>query len=234
MTQRNPMNERYTVEGNRKGVTRKSAASAKPAARAAASVRVENTPKKGRTAKERKAAEKELKDKEREVSSILERKYGNPPTKEYKNARMAWAFLLVIALLATFGTWFAQYNLPAYASYALLVVAYTGIIGVLIVDFKVLRKQRKEYVQKMQTEIARDRRTLENAQKEIEWMRARGEQVPEGYLPNSIGMPAPQGLFHRKPKQAASTTESSVADDASAAQPTDASSKKEGHSSAAK
>ncbi len=39
MSQRNPMNERYTTEG-RRGTTRKSAASAKPKAQAAATVTV--------------------------------------------------------------------------------------------------------------------------------------------------------------------------------------------------
>ena len=41
MSQRNPMNERYTAE-DRTGKTRKSAASAKPKAKAAASVRIES------------------------------------------------------------------------------------------------------------------------------------------------------------------------------------------------
>ena len=42
MTQRNPMNERYQSE-DRKGATRKSAASAKPVSKAASSVRIEST-----------------------------------------------------------------------------------------------------------------------------------------------------------------------------------------------
>ena len=44
MSQRNPMNERYTSE-DRTGVTRKSAASAKPKAKAAASVTVKSAKK---------------------------------------------------------------------------------------------------------------------------------------------------------------------------------------------
>ena len=44
MTQRNPMNERYQSE-DRKGATRKSAASAKPVSKAASSVRIQSTKK---------------------------------------------------------------------------------------------------------------------------------------------------------------------------------------------
>ena len=44
MSQRNPMNERYTSE-ERTGVTRKSAASAKPKSKAAASVTVKSAKK---------------------------------------------------------------------------------------------------------------------------------------------------------------------------------------------
>ena len=54
MSQRNPMNERYTSE-DRTGVTRKSAASAKPKAKAAASVTVKSAKK---TPEQRKAEEK--------------------------------------------------------------------------------------------------------------------------------------------------------------------------------
>ena len=51
MSQRNPMNERYTSE-ERTGTTRKSAASAKPKAKAAASVTVKSAKK---TPEQRKA-----------------------------------------------------------------------------------------------------------------------------------------------------------------------------------
>ena len=54
MSQRNPMNERYTSE-ERTGTTRKSAASAKPKAKAAASVTVKSAKK---TPEQRKAEEK--------------------------------------------------------------------------------------------------------------------------------------------------------------------------------
>ena len=43
MSQRNPLNERYQNADERKGTTRKSAASAKPATKAASSVRTQSS-----------------------------------------------------------------------------------------------------------------------------------------------------------------------------------------------
>lgn len=80
MSQRNPMNERYTSE-DRTGVTRKSAASAKPKAKAAASVTVKSAKKTPEQRKaEEKAARKAAAAKQREV----ERKYYKPDTPRYK------------------------------------------------------------------------------------------------------------------------------------------------------
>ena len=62
MTQRNPMNERYQSE-DRKGATRKSAASAKPVSKAASSVRIESTKK---TPQQKKAERKQQRAKDAE------------------------------------------------------------------------------------------------------------------------------------------------------------------------
>ena len=72
MTQRNPMNERYQSE-DRKGATRKSAASAKPVSKAASSVRIESTKK---TPQQKKAERKQQRAKDAE----RDRQFYNPPT----------------------------------------------------------------------------------------------------------------------------------------------------------
>jgi len=67
MAQRNPINERYQGDGPA-GKSRKSAASAKPKAEAAASVYIEKkpeTPRERKAAQRRRAAEKQRKDQER-------------------------------------------------------------------------------------------------------------------------------------------------------------------------
>ncbi|MCL2757490.1 MAG: hypothetical protein FWD43_05380, partial [Coriobacteriia bacterium] len=67
MAQRNPMNDRYQGEGPA-GKSRKSAASAKPKAEAAASVFIEKkpeTPRERKAAQKRRAAEKQRKEQER-------------------------------------------------------------------------------------------------------------------------------------------------------------------------
>lgn len=93
MSQRNPMNERYTSE-ERTGTTRKSPASAKPKAKAAASVTVKSAKKTPEQRKaEEKAARKAAAAKQREV----ERKYYKPDTPRYKRLRLIWWILLIAA-----------------------------------------------------------------------------------------------------------------------------------------
>ena len=97
MSQRNPMNERYTSE-ERTGTTRKSAASAKPKAKAAASVTVKSAKKTPEQRKaEEKAARKAAAAKQREV----ERKYYKPDTPRYKRLRLIWWILLIAAIGCT-------------------------------------------------------------------------------------------------------------------------------------
>ena len=86
MSQRNPMNERYTVENKRGGNTRKSAASAKLKSKAGASV-VKASPKKKKAAKgtDKRAQKREARTKAYEA----ERKYGDPPTKKFKMMKRA-------------------------------------------------------------------------------------------------------------------------------------------------
>ena len=92
MSQRNPMNERYTSE-ERTGVTRKSAASAKPKSKAAASVTVKSAKK---TPEQRKAAEKAARKEAAAKQREVERKYYKPDTPRYKRLRAIWWVVFII------------------------------------------------------------------------------------------------------------------------------------------
>ena len=90
MTQRSPMNERYTTD-KPKGTTRKSASSAKPKREAASSVTVVTTTKsKAQKKAERKAQEQKMRERDA--------RYYNPRTPEYKRMRMYWGICVGLAL----------------------------------------------------------------------------------------------------------------------------------------
>lgn len=86
MSQRNPMNDRYTTD-SKKGQSRKSAAKAKPKAKAASSVHVQRLEK---TKQEKKAIQKA----ERKKDTQLEREAYTVPTPEYKRLRRIWFVML--------------------------------------------------------------------------------------------------------------------------------------------
>ena len=152
MTQRNPMNDRYNGE-NRPGKTRKSAASAKPATKAAASVHVVDpkAPKKkglfgassgaGRTQKQR--------DKERERD--LRRKYYDPGTPEYKKWRRWWWISIAIALVFTTFSFAAQMlpGMDATITYVMLGIGYAFLIFAIYIDTAKVRKIRRNYADMM-------------------------------------------------------------------------------------
>jgi uncharacterized membrane protein YcjF (UPF0283 family) len=141
MSQRNPMNDRYQSE-DRKGLTRKSAASLKPKSKAAASVRIET---KTKTPQQKKAEKKA----ERAKQAELDREYYNPPTEEYKRLRKAWWILLIAAILCTALSWVARAWEPAWISLAALALAYVFIIAAFYVDFSKIRKCRRAYQAEM-------------------------------------------------------------------------------------
>ena len=91
MTQRNPMNDRYTEE-NRTGKTRKSSASAKPKAERAATVR-EPAPK---TKEQKKKERKERERKEAEKAQALNGRFEQ--TEGYKTLRRIWWGCLIGAI----------------------------------------------------------------------------------------------------------------------------------------
>lgn len=145
MSQRNPMNERYTSE-ERTGTTRKSAASAKPKAKAAASVTVKSAKKTPEQRKaEEKAARKAAAAKQREV----ERKYYKPDTPRYKRLRLIWWILLIAAIGCTTLSFVGQQSLPPQVAVVTLILAYVFIIAAFVLDFWKIKKERVAYQERM-------------------------------------------------------------------------------------
>lgn len=157
MTQRNPMNDRYQNEEHR-GTTRKSAASAKPKTKAAASVRVQPKEK----TKQQKRADKKV---VRQKQTDLDRKYYNPPTAQYKRLRKMWWGLLIGAIVMTAISWFARSLFPEPVTYVTLGLAYLCIIGALYVDFSKIRKVRRAYQEEMEAGKSKEQRAFEKQQK---------------------------------------------------------------------
>ena len=145
MSQRNPMNERYTND-KKSGATRKSAASAKPKAKAAASVTM-GTKKK--TSQERKAAQKAARKEEAARQKELDRKYYKPDTEQYKKLRRIWWLALIGAVVCTAGSWFLRGVQPDWLAMACLFAAYALIIFAFYIDFSKIRKERRAYQQRM-------------------------------------------------------------------------------------
>lgn len=155
MTQRNPMNERYQTE-DRPGKTRKSAASAKPTTKAAASVRIEgtSTPRKtGRLAKAQSQANRKQGSKARVDSADAKAAYYDPGTPEYKKWRRIWWIAIVVALVLTALSFAVLQFMPenSMLSYVLLGLGYAFLIASIVIDLGKVRKIRKEYRMKMVT-----------------------------------------------------------------------------------
>ena len=154
MSQRSPMNDRYQAD-EKKGTTRKSAASAKPKTKAAASVRVQSAEK---TPKEKTAAKKAAEKIERQEQRELDAKYYNPPTAEYKKWKRLWWAALIVALISTACAFLLRWIAPGQEtlSFIVLGLAYAGIIGGLLIDFTKIRKIRKEYQQEMRKKTTKE------------------------------------------------------------------------------
>lgn len=145
MSQRNPMNERYTAE-DRTGKTRKSAASAKPKAKAAASVRIEPTKK---TPQQKKAEEKARRKQEAAKQRELDAKYYKPDTERYKKLRRAWWLCLIGAAVCTIVSFVFQASMPVWLAFGILMAAYALIILAFYIDFSKIKKERAAYQARM-------------------------------------------------------------------------------------
>lgn len=187
MSQRNPMNDRYTTD-ERKGQTRKSAATMKPKTKAASSVRVQSTTK---SKQQKKAEQKAARQKQAQV----DRKYYNPPTEEYKKLRRLWWILLVAAIAMTAFSWISRSWFPNndMVGYVSLGLAYVLIIGALYVDFSKIRKVRRAYQEEMEAKKTKEVRAAEK-QARAEQLKATPAKAEEGEKP-AVEAPKKRGLF---------------------------------------
>lgn len=152
MSQRNPMNERYNSDTKR-GVTRKSAASAKPKSKAAGTVTV-GTKKK--TPAERKAAQKAARKAEQDRQRELDKKYYKPDTERYKKLRRTWWLALIGAVVCVCASWALRGVQPDWLAIVALFLAYGLIIFAFYIDFSKIRKERRAYQERMAALEAKD------------------------------------------------------------------------------
>ena len=145
MSQRNPMNERYTSD-KRTGTTRKSAASAKPKTKAAGTVTMGTSKK---TPQQRKAEHKEARKKEQERQRELDRKYYKPDTERYKKLKRIWWVSLAGAVVCTLLSWLLREVQPTWLAFVCLFGAYALIIFAFYLDFSKIRKERRAYQERM-------------------------------------------------------------------------------------
>ncbi|NPD30755.1 hypothetical protein HLV37_02530 [Eggerthellaceae bacterium zg-1084] len=168
MSQRNPLNERYQNE-ERTGKTRKSAASAKPTAKRAGTVRME-PPK---TPKQKRAEARERRRKADEKRFQTEKTLYNVPTPEYRRVRRTWWVVLIAAIVTTVASFaLSQVEGMGAVSTALLVVAYALILAALYLDFAKARKLRREY----QARVLNDKSKATRAQQKRQRAEAREQQ----------------------------------------------------------
>lgn len=162
MSRRNPQNERYTVEqeGRRAGSTAPKAGSAKPASKAAASVRIQ-TSKSSMSKKQKVVAQQTMTKEEKKAQRAKERELENlvytatttltNKDAQYKKLRRIWWGLLISAVVFTALSWITLSTGfgGQVLSIVVLVLAYAGIIGALIMDFTVIRKRRNVFRDKV-------------------------------------------------------------------------------------
>ncbi len=146
MSQRNPMNERYSDE-NRKGKTRKSAASAKPSADRAATVRTP-APKTKKQKKEEARKREEKRSQQMRAMAPDARRFEDQP--EYKRLRRLWWIFLVSAILliglSFVGT---QNEAISFLNVPCIIAGYVLVIAAFYIDLGKIRKLRKKYEQTM-------------------------------------------------------------------------------------
>ena len=166
MSQRNFMNERYNDE-NRTGKTRKSAASAKPKAERAATVR-DPAPKSKKQKKE------EAKERERIAAQKAEYMQARfEDTEGYKRLRRIWWVMLVGAILCTVLSFaFSREESLKTFSMVVMVLAYVLIILAFYIDLGKIRKERKLYnealINNKSKEARREQKRLKAERREQE------------------------------------------------------------------
>ncbi len=145
MSTRNPLNDRY-MNDERHGVSRKSAASAKPKTKAAATVYIKPTEK---TPQEKRAAQRAARQKEAE----RQRQYSVPDTPRYKKFRRIWWILMGIAVVFMVLSWVLQEYAPGAVSYVFIGLAYVTLLAAFVLEFTKVSKERKLYAADMEKKL---------------------------------------------------------------------------------
>ena len=144
MSQRNPQNERYNDE-NRKGKTRKSAASAKPSSGRAATVR-EPAPKSKKQKKEERRQREEKRDQQLRAMAPDARRFEEQP--EYKRLRRYWWICLIAAIVCIAVSFLtSRTETMTFLYIPLLIAGYVLVIVAFYIDLGKIRKMRKQYEQ---------------------------------------------------------------------------------------
>ena len=199
MSQRNPMNERYTVEGKMEGKTRKSAASAKPKTKAAASVRVESAKK---TPQQKKAEDKARRKEEAASQRELDAKYYKPDTERYKKLRRAWWLCLIGAAVCTIVSFAFQAYMPVWLAFGILIAAYALIIMAFYIDMSKIKKERAAYQARMVALEEKEKKKAKveagKAASQKKGQPAKAEEPAPAEEVAEPEQPAKKGLFGRK------------------------------------
>lgn len=160
MSTRSPQNKRSQemAQGNRVGMARKSASSAKPAREAAGSVRVVPASSKAKRAQlergedlsklskeERKARKAEIHRAEDRVYAVADQIMKEDPA--YPKLRRTWWEMMILGVVAIVAAWIAMSMGKGGSGYTsiqlgLIVVAYVAIIGAFIFDMVKIRPIR--------------------------------------------------------------------------------------------
>lgn len=173
MSQRNPMNERYTTDGHT-GKTRKSASSAKPKRKAAGTV-VEKAAKK--TKQQRKAEAKAERKKQQARQRELDRKYYTPDTPRYRTLRKLWWACLLGGIACVAVSFLAREQLPEMVAMIILFAAYAFIIAAFYIDLSKIRKERQAYQARM---VALEEAEAKHAKAEQRVERTKAQQAAKG------------------------------------------------------
>lgn len=160
MTQRNPLNERYNDE-NRKGKTRKSAASAKPSATRSGTLR--DPAPKTKKQKREEARERELKQEQKYMVQVPNNKRLEDLPEYKKLRRIWWACLIGAIILIALSFYFStQGNLNTFYIWC-LIGGYALVIAAFYIDFGKIRKLRKQHEQQVMKGKSKEARAQQKA-----------------------------------------------------------------------
>ena len=169
MTQRSANNERYLDE-NRGGKTRKSAASAKPAATRAATVR--DPAPKSKKQKKAEARERE-REQDKHWTQVSPDNKALEDMPEYKRYRKMWWVCLICAIVLIVATFlFGSMEQFKFLYIPCIVLGYILVIVAFYIDFGLIRKMRKRY----QKEVAQGKSKEARAAQKAARAEARAQQ----------------------------------------------------------